>query len=159
MLQNKTAQLKVIDPETNKSKYIKFVTSGCTLYFNAQHHLVKLSAKERCFFDYLCECMRASTNDIVIDSNQKESFVRHYEACTFKKLEMEAVNKYAPKFKALNLIIDTPQKALYIVNPKYVFKGSNHMRMQYIKRLIENRLAEGLSIAALVNVPKTKFGG
>jgi len=159
MPQNKTAKLKVTDPETNKSKSIQFVTSGCTLYFNAQHLLVKLTVKERCFFDYLCECMRATTNDIVIDSNQKENFIKQYRGYSSKGINLAEITKSIPTLKSLGLILDTPQRAFYIVNPKYVFKGSNHLRMQYIKKLIESRLAEGLSIAALINTPENEFRG
>ena len=159
MHNNRIVIVKVVNPQTEAVESIRFVTSGCTLFFNAQHHLVKLTAKERCFFDYLCEHMRASTNDIVIDSHQKKNFIKHYEAYTAKKLKMEDVNKFPPKLHTLGLILDTQHKALYVVNPKYVFKGYNNARVLYLKRLIENRLIEGLSVAALVNVPKTKFGG
>jgi hypothetical protein len=159
MGKNKTATIKVINPTSKKLQSVRFVTSGYTLYFNSQHHLIKLTAKERCFFDYLCEHMRPSTNDIMIDSNQKESFVRHYESCTSQKLNVVEVSKYAPKLKSLSLLLDTSHKALYIVNPKYVFKGAENARLKYLQALIENRPKEGLSVSSLINVPKDEFGG
>jgi hypothetical protein len=103
--------------------------------------------------------MRPSTNDIMIDSNQKESFVRHYESCTSQKLNVVEVSKYAPKLKSLSLLLDTSHKALYIVNPKYVFKGAENARLKYLQALIENRPKEGLSVSSLINVPKDEFGG
>jgi hypothetical protein len=159
MGKNKYTTIEVINSNLNKIEVIKLVVSGVTLFFNAQHKLVKLSPKERCFFDYLCECMRPSTNDIVIDSHFKKNFIKHFEVCSGGKLKMTDVNKYASKLYSLNLLLDTPQRAYFIVNPKYVFRGTAAKRKKYVKGLIENRLMEGLSIAGLVNLPKDKFGG
>jgi len=103
--------------------------------------------------------MRTTTNDIVIDSNQKEQFIKQYRGYSSKSINLAEITKSIPTLKSLGLILDTPQRAFYIVNPKYVFKGSNHLRMQYIKKLIESRLAEGLSIAALINTPENEFRG
>jgi hypothetical protein len=157
MIKNSTALIKVINPETAKIKQLRFVTSGYTLFFNAQHQLAKLSTKERCFLEYLCEYMRTSTNDITIDSRQKENFIKHYQVYTSKTITISAVNKFMSKLKLLGLILETPYRGFYIVNPKYFFKGANNSRLKYLKVLIENRLAEGLSVASLINAPENEF--
>ena len=156
---NKTEIVKVVLPQGDVLKTVKFVTSGCTLFFNAQHLLVKLTAKERCFFDYLCEHMRATTNDVMIDSHLKEHFAEQYRVYSSKGINLAEITKCIPTLKSLGLILGTHNKAHYIVNPKYAFKGYSSGRLLYLKKLIESRLAEGLSIAALINTPENEFRG
>jgi len=145
----------------NVIRDIKFLNKGVTLFFNSQHHLIKLSPVERSFFDFLCEQMRVLDNDITISEVVKTEFKEHLARVTGgkKKVTLNQLTKFVQKLSGLNLILKTQNKGRYIVNPKYVFKGSESARIRYLKKLIENRVKLKLSVAGLIHIPETEFFG
>jgi hypothetical protein len=148
-----------LSTKLNKQKTVGFIKNGMTVYFNAQHFFLKLKPKERCFFDFLCESMRIDHNSIVIDAILKDKFIAHLAAITApaEKISSGSLNKYIPKLVNLGLLLETDKKAFYIVNPKYVFTGSNSQRLKCLKNLIEERQIKELSIAPLINMSEDEF--
>ncbi len=156
--------VKVFIPDSigkHLERNVNFTNDGVTLFFNAQHHLLKLSAIERCFFDFLCEHMRAIDNDVLINDEIKTKFQEHLMRLSGgkKKVTLNQLTKFVLKLNTLTLILKTQNKARYIVNPKFVFKGSAVARKKYLKKLIENRVKLKLSVAGLVNIPESQFLG
>jgi len=140
-------------------KTVPFTANSCQLFFNAQHLLLKLSTKDRAFFDYLCEVMRPVDNDVYIDDNLKAGFIAHVARFSSSKVKLTKamVSKSVLQLKSLGLILPTDDKARYVVNPKYVFKGSVFQRKRFLKQLIEHRITSKLPIAALLNEPEDTF--
>jgi len=142
-------------PEAKEAKTVRFVNDSYSLFFNAQHRLIKLSALERSFFDFLCEEMRTLDNDITIDEKLKSKFKSHLMSFTGgkKKVTSNQLTKYVQKLNGLGLILVTQNKGRYIVNPKYAFKGSKTSRLAYLKKLIEQRILKKLPVEHLVSSP------
>ena len=126
---------------TNK-KTIDFVSSGYTLFFNAQHLLIQLSANERAYFDFLCEKMTAKNNYITVNIEMKEAFIDHIDKITSgaNTPSLASVTRYTSKLAKLNLLIlmGTKMSEFYSVNPKYVFKGAAKQRVIALRKLIEH---------------------
>ena len=149
-----TVPVALTSPKGNRR--INFVNEGFTLFFNAQHHLIELSAHERALFDYLCEHMNPTNNHIQIDMPKRDAFVTH-----IKKISSgdhvpskKKIPAYIGKFANLGLLIlmGSEKSGFYCVNPKYVFKGTNKQRIKILKQLIEERNKKGLSINMLINM-------
>lgn len=152
--------LKYIDVTINigspkRTQKLQFVNSGITLFFNAQHILVQLHPNERAFFDYLCERMNTTNNSIRIDSKLKDDFKSHIGKITTNKINpsIKSITRYVKKIVTLGLIILNGSKLseAYIVNPKYVFKGTNKQRIELLSSLIESRDNNGLHNNMLIN--------
>jgi hypothetical protein len=142
-----------------RRKSIPYVSNSCALFFNAQHLLLKLSTKERAFFDYLCEVMGMNNNDVFIDNSLKLAFIKLVTDITGGDVQLteNAVGKYVQKLSGIGLVLATGNRARYTVNPKYVFKGSRTDRQKCIKYHIESRIASKLYIQPLINVPEANF--
>lgn len=148
----------LVDIDRNQKEAVRFIANGYTLYFNAQHLLIQLSPKERAFFDYLCEEMRFSDNNVFIDEPLKRHFIERLKRITNGKvtLTVNAVNKYVQNLNALGLIVRL-ELSKYIVNPKYAYKGSGYQRKEYLKRLIQRRISMGIPAQAFINQPEEEF--
>ena len=70
---------------------IHLVKSYNKLFHNAQHLLLNLNNKERCFYDYLCEKME-SKNRVYVDLLFKENFLEHYSKIKKKGNEYKQNN-------------------------------------------------------------------
>lgn len=150
-----TVTANLASPRGKKS--IPFVKDGYTLFFNAQHLLIELTANERALYDYLCEQMISRDNSLTVDTKMKQAFITHITEVTIGKHSpsSKSVTGYVNKLAALGLLILTGSKKseLYCVNPKYAFKGSAAKRIALLKRLIEERNKNGLTISMLLNNP------
>ena len=148
-----TVPVTLTSPKGNKR--INFVNEGVTLFFNAQHHLIELSAHERAFFDYLCEHMNPTNNNIQIDKLMKDAFVTHIKKITSGDHvpSKKKIPAYIGKLSNLGLLIlmGSEKSGFYCVNPKYVFKGTNIQRIRTLKQLIEERNKNGKPINMLLN--------
>jgi hypothetical protein len=152
-----------IDISLQKGNTIKqhlyYKSTGCKYFFCAQHLLINLSNKERSFFDYICEQMDAD-NAIIINKALKEAYSAFITKICNEELKMTTgiLDKALSKFKDKKLLLNLEGgAAYYLVNPRYVFKGKESDRMKLIKKLIENRLIEGLPIDALIDIPVAEF--
>jgi hypothetical protein len=136
-------------------KNIRFVQSGYTLFFNAQHSMIQLTPHERAFYDYLCENMDVPDNLITIDTEFKERFIAHIQNLTSNENSptLKVVTNYRRKLIKIGLLIlmGSPKSDFYCVNPKYAFKGSGKQRTNALKKLIEERSRNGLPINMLIN--------
>lgn len=139
-----------------KNTKLKFVNSGVTLFFNAQHLLIQLHPHERSFYDYLCEKMKQSDNSVKLDTTLKEDFIQNISKITSNKSNpsLKSVTKYQKRLVSLGLLILQGNKLsdLYYVNPKYVFKGTQNQRTTSLTNLIESRDKLGLPNNMLLNL-------
>lgn len=153
-----TITLRKADNTTVKKSF-PLVSNGYTLYFNAQHHLVKLNNKERALFDFLCERVAIQNNDIYIDRTLKLEFIELITSITSTKVKLteDMVNNYIQKLNDMGLILRGATMARYTVNPKYAFRGTIKDRVSCLGNLIEARIAAKLPIAALINESEEEF--
>lgn len=139
---------------------MRFVKSGYKVFQNAQHLLVQLGRKERAFYDYLCEAMDNS-NLVQIDKSLKDSFrtfCKSVTAGTFDVAE-SSLATYTNNLLKLGLLLDWGPggQGLYIVNPKYVFKGSEKHREKYLGSLIAIRITSGRPVDKLLDISLDQF--
>lgn len=142
-------------------KTITVVNSSVQYFFNSQHLLFHLGKDARVFYDYLCEAMDKSSNLVTINQSLKNRFAAHYYSLTSKKKSIKAssLSTYTTKLTELGLIIPATntRTGLYIVNPKYVFKGSNTARLKIMRNLIITRGEQGLPLKGLINCQEDEF--
>ena len=125
------------DSKENLINYsVHVVNTGCAWFFNCQHHFLKLNPIERCFFDFLCETMNVVNNKVTIDKELKEKFIDFAQEISGKTIEIN-LSTLVGKLLKNNLILQTQTKSYYIVNPKFVWKGTKKQRLSFIKSLLE----------------------
>jgi hypothetical protein len=148
------------DPQTQKKihRRVSYVSHGCKYYFNAQYQFLQLNRSERAFFDYLVERMDHG-NRITIDNELRTAFGDFICRVTSKKKEYQpgSASKHISKLVSTGLLLQTTRNTLYIINPKYVFNGTETIRKQVIKNLVEHRVEQKLPIDSLINVPIDTF--
>ncbi len=156
----KSFSLKVEHVISGKTEthVVKFVDEGYTFLFNAQHIFLKLNNLQRCFFDYLCERMNID-NTVYIDGALKNDFIQFLEKITGgkKTLNERSVSNYVKALVDAKLLIESKRfKMLYIVNPKYVFKGTKENRKKILKTLLKNPNKYDIDNTVLLNIPMPK---
>ncbi|CAN1542506.1 hypothetical protein MCEGE10_01823 [Flavobacteriaceae bacterium] len=134
---------------------VSFKKEGFVSLFNAQHIYIELNSKQRCFFDFLCEKMNEK-NRVLIDGALHNEFIIFLNKIKKGKIliSKKSIFNYVKLLIQFRLIIpfeNTP--LLYIVNPKYVYKGTIQNRMDILNDLMENHLNYGIDIQSLLNVP------
>lgn len=132
---------------------IHFVKSYNKLFHNAQHLLLDLNNKERCFYDYLCEKMD-SKNRVYADLLFKENFLEYYSKIKKKgsaEVKVAHITSYLSKLTELGLLLQNASKSYYTINPKYVFNGTIAKRLALIKVLIYERHRNNQPINHLVD--------
>lgn len=140
-----------LDGETTQTFH--FVKSYNKLFHNAQHLLLDLNSKERCFFDYLCEKMD-DKNGIYADVHLKEDFLSHYAKIKRKggaEIKVAHITTYLKKLRELGLILENTSRTYYIINPKYAFNSTIEKRLLLIKSLIYERNSKNLPINQLID--------
>jgi hypothetical protein len=146
---------------TYLEKPLRLVTDYVKCYFNTQHKLIKLGSHSRSFLDFLCEKMSIDDNSIVINLGMKQDFVYHINTVTGGKENpsIDSLSQYVSDFKRMDLIIPHGSKGsgYYCVNPKHFYKGSEKSRFELISKMIEERIAAGLSIRGLIDQPENEF--
>gem|GEM_PF-2083446 len=141
------------------NRSIRYVDSGCMLYFNNQHALLQLSTKELSFLLFLTEKMN-SFNTVIVDRVLKESYVSFVlEVSSKSNVSVTAVDKYIKKLKEVGYLIlsGTRNSTFYIVNPKYLFKGSEFKRKRLLEKIILERIDKGQSLLHLIDRPEDEF--
>lgn len=121
-------------------QHIRYNSNSCRYFFNAQHLYLGLTNKERCFFDFCCENMLDENNNILLDNLFKQSFINIVKAITSNKIQisMDTVSKAVSKLKERYLIVDIfDTRGYYMVNPKYVYKGSEKNRKELLTQVLE----------------------
>jgi hypothetical protein len=132
---------------------IHLVKSYNKLFHNAQHLLLNLNSKERCFYDYLCEKMDGK-NRVYTDLSFKEKFLQHYSKIKKKgnaEIKVAHITSYLNKLTELGLLLQNASKSYYTINPKYVFNGTVAKRLDLIKALISERHKKNQPINHLID--------
>lgn len=141
-------------------KTVDFVADHCRHFHNAQHLLLQLERGERAFYDYLCEHMDAG-NLITIDRNLRKDFVEFVERVSSKKITYSeaSVTQYTLKLNSLGLILreEEGNSGFYMVNPKYVFSGTETVRKSVLKETIEAKIYSGATLQHLISRPESEF--
>lgn len=133
---------------------IQFRSEYFKAFCCAQHLLIHLSSKERCFWDYLCERMY-DDNTLFIDNNFKTAFIAFTKHIGIpeKTFSIGIIDKAIAKLKKLHLIIQK-QQGYYMVNPRYSFKGSEKDRLKVLEKEIKERFNENLPLDGLLPIPE-----
>jgi DNA-binding transcriptional ArsR family regulator len=121
-------------------QYVRFNGNSCRYFFNAQHLYLGLTDKERCFFDFCCEHMLEENNNVLLDNHFKQSFIDFVSDITSNKVQvsMDSVTHAVSKLKDRHLIVDVfDTRGYYMVNPKYVYKGSEKNRKELLTQVLE----------------------
>lgn len=129
-------------------------------FFNCTHRLLHLNAKERAFYDYLCEQMNSTTNKVVINRPFKEMFINDIKTWTSGKvvISLNSVNQYTVKLAEIGLIINmNPKSGLYAVNPRFAFKGNKTERKRAFQDLMQELYQQAMSIQPFLNEPEDSF--
>jgi hypothetical protein len=132
---------------------IHLVKSYNKLFHNAQHLLLNLNNKERCFYDYLCEKMEIK-NRVYVDLLFKENFLEHYSKIKKKgsaEIKVAHITNYLNKLTELGLLLQNASKSYYTINPKYVFNGTIDKRIALTKALIYERHNKNQPINHLID--------
>ncbi len=134
---------------------ISLVSEGCFYYFNAQHLFVKLSPKERSYFDFMCEKMDYDQR-ILLDNKFRKRFIRHISNITSSNdaPSMDTLRTNEKHMVDLKLVISVKnQGALHYVNPKYVCNGSPSKRKKVIQKLAELALKGTIDLSTILDRP------
>lgn len=138
---------------------IEFKREGFVSLFNAQHIYLKLNSEQRCFFDFLCEKMN-DQNEVLIDTFLRSEFIVFLEKITSGKISLtpRTIINYIKILVELRLIILYDNaKFLYVVNPKYVYKGSEINRKTILDDLIKNHMKYNIDIQSLLDIPLSEI--
>ncbi|HEY0030774.1 MAG TPA: hypothetical protein VGC65_08450 [Bacteroidia bacterium] len=105
-------------------------------YFNWQHHLTKLSPVTISLLFFLAERMHESTNEITHSQAIIRQFHNYRKRAGCKAITDAAVRKGFQQLKQHLLLINTPERGNYIVNPRFLFKESEEVRRVTINMLL-----------------------
>lgn len=134
---------------------VSFKKDGFISLFNAQHIYIELNSKQRCFFDFLCEKMDYK-NRVNINGDLRDEFICFVKKITSDKVKVSSRSLFDYIDKLIEFKLLVPFKnttSLYVVNPKYVYKGTQKDRIEILNDLFENHLKYEIDIQALLNVP------
>ena len=140
----------------SKPHVVSFVDEGYICLFNAQHIFLELERFQRCFFDFLCEKMN-NDNTIHIDGDLKAEFLTFLSKITGgkKTITTRTISNYVNILIEKKLLIESPSLTMfYIVNPKYVYKGTKTNRIKILRTLLKDPNKYGSDNNALLDLPK-----
>jgi len=159
-MNDRETRVKVFKKDTEGNDVCNSVgfTNYCVkLFFNAQHILLKLNPYERCFFDFLCEQMKKENNKVFIDKPLKEEFLRFLQLIDGDPKKIDAIDGYVVKLTDYGLIIRSNDRALYVVNPKYVFKGPEKDRIKCLTEILQTRIDANKPLKFLIGTTEERF--
>lgn len=99
-------------------------------------------------------------NAILINRNLKEAYIAFMtKICKEEiKITIGILDKALAKFKEKKMVMNLGGGAgYYLINPRYAYRGKEVDRMRLIKKIIQNRMMDGLPIDALIDVSVDKF--
>lgn len=140
------------------ARTVRYVNNGYRLFFNSQHVMVQLNRGQRAWFDFLCEHMDLY-NRVVVNSELKKIFGRFIQSVTSGTVSYSesSVSTYTKKLVELGLLLKTKTSNSYVVNPKYIFRGTESERMEYLTNLITDRVKYRLPIDKIIDVDIDTF--
>lgn len=134
--------------------HVSVVTEGCIYFFNAKHLFLKLTTIERAYFDYICERM---TNENLIKLNPQfrrdfigfcNNIMSDEEFCGERTLF-----NAEKKFSVLQLVFKIEGDKISLVNPKYVFNGSQASRDDVLNNAIDLANKGKIPKEAIIDTP------
>ena len=136
------------------TKEVNQVTEGCTYFFNSQHIFLKLTTKERSYFDFICENMDWN-NRIVLDKGIRTKYIKFYNKITSSKTcsSIRTLQRYENNLIECGLVMKYGN-SICIVNPRYVYKGNLTSRNKLIKELLGLAQSNKIKLQPLLNFPK-----
>jgi hypothetical protein len=159
-MKNKITKKTLLIKNNVMTEYkIEFQREGFVSLFNAQHIYLEMNTMQRCFFDFLCEKM-TTKNQVLIDTDHRIEFISFLEKITSGRSSttIRTLVNYINFFIELRLIIPFNSKRfLYIVNPKYVYKGSEINRKNILDDLIKNHMKYNIDIQSLLDIPLSEI--
>ena len=138
----------------------RVVTFSCKRYFNALHQLSRITKSERLFYDYLCEKMDSRTNLVDISIEIKKNFIEEIKTWTGGKTKVAqaSLGSFIKSLESARLITRyNDRRALYMVNPKYAFKGGELTRKELIRDEIIKCISKNLPFAHLIDTTEEEF--
>lgn len=138
---------------------VEFKREGFVSLFNAQHIYIEMNTKQRCFFDFLCEKMN-DRNKVHIDIDLRNEFILFLEKITSGRISVttRALVNYINILIESRLIIPFNNTSfLYVVNPKYVYKGPEINRKKILDDLIKNHMRYNIDIQSLLDIPLSRI--
>jgi hypothetical protein len=148
-----TDQGKTVNPN------ISFMEDGHTVYHNFQHIILELNlnATGISFLNYICERMN-DYNIIKLDGSFKAEYIAFAEQISGKAPSAKKLDNLVKQFKKKHLLIKRLDFSLmYIVNPKYLSKGSKRARKKLLQRLLSTEYDGKINKEALLNEPFMSF--
>jgi hypothetical protein len=149
-----THQGKTVNPN------ISFMEDGHTVHHNFQHIILELNlnATGISFLNYICERMNAGDNLILIGGSFKAEYIAFAEQISGKAPTTKTLENYINKFVEKHLLIKRLDSTLlYIVNPKYISKGSKTSRKELLQQLLSTEYDGKINKEALLNEPFQSF--
>lgn len=133
---------------------LSVVTDGCKYYFNSRHKFFDLNTKQRAYFDFLCEKMDLN-NKVHLNPAIRKEFISFCENITGDKAycvpkTLEGAEKV---FIKLHLVIKVKGSMLSVVNPKYVYKGTQSQREELYVELANLASAGKIPYEAILDKP------
>jgi hypothetical protein len=157
---NKIVKKAILLKNNVLSEYeVEFKREGFVSLFNAQHIYLEMTSKQRCFFDFLCEKMNEQ-NKVLIDTDLRNEFIVFLDKITSGKISLtqRALINYIKILIELRLIILYGNSSfLYVVNPKYVYKGAEINRKRILDDLIKNHMKYNIDIQSLLDIPLSEI--
>lgn len=159
-MKNKITKKTLLIKNNVMTEYeIEFKREGFVSLFNAQHIYLEMNTMQRCFFDFLCEKMNEQ-NKVHIDTDNRIEFLSFLEKITSGRSSTtnRTLVNYINFFIELRLIIPfNSNKFLYIMNPKYVYKGAEINRKKILDDLIKNHMKYNIDIQSLLDIPLSEI--
>jgi len=159
-MNDRETRVKVFKKDTEGNQIcntVFFTNYYVKLFFNAQHLMLQLQPYERCFFDFLCERMGPKDNNIFIGRPLKDSFLDFVKVIGGDSTKATNTGSTVTKLSKLGLLLSTNQTGVYIINPKYVYKGGEKARSAYLQQLIQTRINKNQPTEFLISVPEEQF--
>lgn len=133
---------------------VKFSTVGLKIFFNARHIYLSISAKERCWFEFLCEDV-GRHGIVYIGKEQEEAFVQHASQISGGsiKINVKTMNNFTRKLVGKGLLLKTNDSGVFYINPKYVQLTTAQKREEDLKFLFHQAEIGNIDVRKLIDRP------
>lgn len=148
-----TNEGKIVNPN------IRFMEDGHTVHHNFQHIILELNlnATGISFLNYICERMN-DDNIITLDGSFKSEYIAFAKEISGKTPGDKTLNNNIDKFVEKHLLIKhLGLSSLYIVNPKYLSKGTKKARENLLQLLLSAEFEGKINKEALLDKPFQSF--
>ena len=121
-------------------KSLKIESEGVKRYFNTIAHLFKLSKSDRLLLDFIVE--RMDGGNVIANSikfrNDFGLLLKKVNSPTYSK---STIHKGFSNLVREGILIRHDKRALFYVNPKFYFKGTEQERIKLIREILERDIS------------------